>query len=50
MLLSMSCWDCRSAYGYYVDDMGVSSGLVIAAVMATAVVFLVGWYLHDRFP
>ena len=31
-----------TAAGYYVDGMGVSLGLVIAAVVATAVVFLVG--------
>ncbi|NLD86438.1 MAG: hypothetical protein GX636_11080 [Actinomycetales bacterium] len=31
-----------TAAGYFADDMGVSMGLVVAAVVATAVVFLVG--------
>ena len=31
-----------TAFGYYTDDMGVSLGLVIAAVVATTVVFLLG--------
>ena len=43
MLLSMVMLGLPlTAYGYYVDDMGVSLGLVIAAVVATAVVFLAG--------
>ncbi|HIW66940.1 MAG TPA: hypothetical protein H9878_02215 [Candidatus Dietzia merdigallinarum] len=43
MLLSMCMLGLPlTAFGYYQDNMGVSLGLVIAAVVATAVVFLVG--------
>ena len=43
MLLSMAMLGLPlTAYGYYVDDMGVSLGIVILAVVATTVVFLTG--------
>lgn len=43
ILLSMSMLGLPlTAYGYYVDNMGVSLGLVIGAVVATTVVFLLG--------
>lgn len=43
MLLSMCMLGLPlTAFGYYQDNMGVSLGLVIVAVVATAVVFLVG--------
>ena len=43
MLLSMAMLGLPlTAYGYYVDDMGVSLGIVILAVVATTLVFLTG--------
>lgn len=43
LLLSMSMLGLPlTAFGYYTDDMGVSLGIVIAAVVATAVVFFLG--------
>lgn len=43
MLLSMCMLGLPlTAYGYYVDDMGVGLGLVIGAVVATTLVFLLG--------
>ncbi|MDX2356102.1 hypothetical protein [Dietzia sp. PP-33] len=43
MLLSMSMLGLPiTALGYYMDDMGVSLGLVVAAVVATTVVFVLG--------
>lgn len=43
MLLSMCMLGLPiTAVGYYVDDMDVSLGLVVASVVATVVVFVVG--------
>lgn len=43
MLLSMSMLGLPiTALGYYMDDMGVGLGLVVGAVVATTVVFLLG--------
>lgn len=43
MLLSMCMLGLPlTAFGYYTDNMGVGLGLVIAAAVATTVVFLVG--------
>lgn len=43
LLLSMSMLGLPlTAFGYYADGMGVSLGLAIASVVATAVVFIVG--------
>lgn len=43
MLLSMCMLGLPlTAYGYYVDNMNVSVGIVVLATVATAVVFLLG--------
>jgi len=43
MLLSMAMLGLPiTAVSYYVDEMGVSIGLVVAAIVATVAVFLLG--------